>query len=122
MYRQIIHEHDVAPFESWDRTLFDISKKHRPVHGAFDHKGGGHSTLPQAAYEGDCFPRSMRCVVDKPLAAQCPSAQPHHRGIRTGFVDEHQSRRVKHALFAHPAPTRASHVRALLLRRVQSFF
>jgi hypothetical protein len=25
-------------------------------------------------------------------------------------------------LFAHPAPARAGHIRALLLRRVQSFF
>jgi hypothetical protein len=34
----------------------------------------------------------------------------------------HQSSRVKHALFAHPAPPCAGHVRPLLLRRPQAFF
>src|SRR3989442_5362415 len=55
-------------------------------------------------HEGDCFPMSMRRVVDEPLATRSTAAQPHHRSGRAGFVDEHQPRRVKHALLAHPAP------------------
>jgi hypothetical protein len=31
-------------------------------------------------------------------------------------------RRIKHALFSHPAPARLRHIRALLLRRAQAFF
>ena len=65
---------------------------------------------------------SLRRVVDEPFATWSTAAQPHHRGVRAGFVDEHQPRRVKHALFLHPAPPCAGHIRALLLRRVQSFF
>jgi len=64
----------------------------------------------------------MRRVADEPLATQSTAAQPHHRSVRAGFVDEHQPRRVKHALLAHPPPACAGYVRTLLLRRVQSFF
>ena len=61
-------------------------------------------------------------IVDQPLATRSTAAQPHHRGVGGGLVDEHQPRRVKHALVAHPAAAGAGHVRALLLHRVQSFF
>ena len=37
-------------------------------------------------------------------AGDLVTAQPHHRSVRARFVDEHQPRRVKHALLAHPAP------------------
>jgi len=61
-------------------------------------------------------------VADEPLATRSTAAQPHHRGVRTGFVDEHQPGRVKHALLAHPAPACAGCVSTLLLRRVQVSF
>src|SRR5580693_3169939 len=48
----------------------------------------GHAALPQAAHEGDCFPMSMRRVVDEPLATRSTATQPHHRSGRAGFVDE----------------------------------
>ena len=35
---------------------------------------------------------SMRRVADEPLATQSTAAQPHHRSVRAGFVDEHQPR------------------------------
>src|SRR5215470_18431838 len=69
VYRQIVHKHDLAAPEGWDKALFDISEKHRPIHGSLNHKWCGHSALSQATYEGDCFPCSMRRVVDEPLTA-----------------------------------------------------
>ena len=122
VHRQIVHEHGLAALEGRDQALLYISKKHRAVHGALDHKRCGHSALSQAAHEGNRFPSSMRRIVDQPLATRSPAAQPHHRGVGGGLVDEHQPRRVKHALVAHPAAAGAGHVRALLLHRVQSFF
>lgn len=49
------------------------------------------------------------------------AAKPHHIGRGCGLVDEHQPGRIKHALLSHPAPTRAGHVGALLLRCAQAF-
>jgi hypothetical protein len=77
------------------RHLLHIGEKHGPVHGSFEHKRCGHAALPQAALEGDCFPMAMRRVADEPLATRSTAAQAHHRGVHSGFVDEHQSRRVK---------------------------
>src|SRR5579863_7969119 len=45
--RQMVHEHDLAALEGRDKTLPDIGKKHRPVHGAFNHKRCGHSASSQ---------------------------------------------------------------------------
>src|SRR5271167_1354166 len=115
---KIVHEYDLAALEGWNKALLHISEKHRPVHGSLDHERCGHSALPQAAYEGDCFPMSMRSVVDQSFATRSTAAQPHHRGVRAGFVDEHQPGWIKHALLAHPASACARHVRALLLHRV----
>ena len=53
-------------------ALPHISEKHRPVHGALDHKWCGHSALSQGAHKGDSFPSSMRRVVGQSLAT--PSA------------------------------------------------
>src|SRR6516165_2885866 len=61
-------------------------------------------------------------TTDQALAAPATAAQPHHLGIGGGLVDEHKVRRIKHALFSHPASARPRHIRALLLRRAQAFF
>src|SRR5262249_31131216 len=54
--RQMVHEHDLAALEGWDKALLDIDEKHRSAHGALDHKRCSHSALSQTAHEGDCFP------------------------------------------------------------------
>src|SRR5215203_2991515 len=75
VYREIVHEHGVATLEGRDKALPYISEKYRPVHGSLDHKGCGHSALPQAAHEGDCLPMSMRRVIDEPFATRRAAAQ-----------------------------------------------
>ncbi len=82
--------------------------------------------------EGLAIPCCSRPPM-KVIVFQCPcgarpksrsprGARPPSRGVGAGFVDEHQSRRVKYASLAHPARPCAGHVRAFLLRRVQSHF
>src|SRR5262245_21282480 len=76
--------------------------------------GGSAATLHRG--------HGMVSQVLQPLATRSTAAQPHHCSGRAGLVDEHQPRRVKHALLAHLAPACAGYVRTLPLRRVQSFF
>ena len=45
--------------------------------------------LPQAGDKRNYFPMSLRRVVDEPCTTRSTAAQPHHRGVRAGFVDEH---------------------------------
>src|SRR5436190_18582817 len=77
-----------------------------------------------------------RSAATKVMVFQCPcGTRPIRRsprrqrplsrtinGIGGGLVDEHKVRRIKHALFSHPAPACPRHIRALLLRRAQAFF
>src|SRR6516165_11862301 len=74
VHRQIVHQYRLAALERRDQALPHISEKHRPVHGALDHKWRGHSALSQGAYEGDSFPSSVRRVVDQSLATPSASA------------------------------------------------
>jgi len=122
MHRQIVHDNDVAATERWNKALLHVSEKHRPIHSALKHERCGHPAPAQTSHESDCFPMSVRRVVDQSLAARTAASQPDHRGGGAGLVDKHQSRGIKHALLSHPMSPRAGHLGALLLRRVQSFF
>ena len=119
---KIVHHDNIAALECRNQTLFHISKKHRSIHGSLEYERCDHRAMPQAGHESECFPMSVRRVADQPLSAQAAAAKPNHAGVRPRFVDKHQPGRVKHALLAHPTPTRADHVWAFLLHRVQSFF
>src|SRR2546421_6943183 len=63
----------------------------------------------------------LRYTADQTLAAPATATQPHHLRISGGLVDEHQTGRIKHALFSHPPPSRPRHIRAFLLRCAQAF-
>ena len=102
--------------------MLHIGKKHRSVHRAVKHERRRHPALAQSRHESDGLPVSVRRVADQTLAARTAASQPHHRGAGAGFVDKHQSRGVKHALFSLPTSARASHLGAVLLLRVKSFF
>jgi hypothetical protein len=118
---KIIYDDDFAALEDWDNALPHISKKHRPVHGTVKHERRDHGAIPQAGDKRKYFPMPLRRIADQPLSARTATAQPHHAGARPGLVDKHQSGRGEHALLSHPAPARGR-LRALLLRRVQTFF
>ena len=32
--RQIVHDHGIVALEGWDKALFHIGEKHRPIHGS----------------------------------------------------------------------------------------
>src|SRR5262249_61072856 len=119
---KMIYDDDFAALEDWDNALPHISKKHRPVHGTVKHERRDHGAIPQAGDKRNYFPMPLRRIADQPLSARTATAQPHHAGARPGLVDKHQSGRIEPALLSHPAPARPGDFRALLLRRVQSFF
>lgn len=61
-------------------------------------------------------------IADQALSAWAPTVEPQHVGGDGGFVDKYEVGRVKKALFAYPAPARASHVCSFALcRRPQAF-
>ena len=64
----------------------------------------------------------LRGMADQAHAARTAASEPHHVGACCGLVDKHQSGKLKHALRAHPTPTRASQLGALLIRRPEVFF
>jgi hypothetical protein len=51
-----------------------------------------------------------------------PTVGTHHFGGDCGFVDKYKVGGVKHALLADPASARPSHVGALALGCLQTFF
>ena len=81
-----------------------------------------HAVATERGHKGEGLPRPLWHTTDQALAAPATAAQPHHLGIGGGLVDEHKVRRIKHALFSHPASPRARHIRALLFGRAQAFF
>src|SRR6266849_8343830 len=46
--RQMIHEHGIAALEWWNKALFNVSEKHRPVHCSRKHERRHHRALPQS--------------------------------------------------------------------------
>jgi len=122
MHWQIVHDDDVSALECWSKALFHVGEKHRPVHRAVKHERRRHSALAQSRHESHGLAMSVRRVADQTLASRTAASQPHHRGAGAGLIDKHQPRGIKHALLSLPTSARASHLGAILLLRVQSFF
>ena len=120
--RQIVDDDDIAALERWPQTLLDVGEEVGPGHWPINNKGRDHLLIAKPSYEGDSLPMPLRNIADQSLAARAAAPQPYHIGAGCGFIDEHQSGRVKQALIPHPAPTCPRHVRSLLFRRVQAFF
>src|SRR6266480_3607045 len=59
---------------------------------------------------------------DQSFAPRATAPKSHQAGAGGGLVDKHQSRGIKQALLANPAPPRPRHVRPFLLARAQAFF
>src|SRR5437764_2627890 len=103
-------------------TLFYIIQKLCSVHLPIKGERRSHAVATECGHKSDGLPMPLRHTADQALAAPATAAQPHHLGIGGGLVDEHKVRRIKYALFSHPAPACPRDVRALLLRRAQAFF
>ncbi len=69
----------------------------------------------QSSHEGDRLPVTLRHVVHQSLATDATAVQASHPGIGGSLIDEHQPRRIKHALVSHPASPRTRHAAALLI-------
>jgi hypothetical protein len=109
--RKVIHHHVVA----FEREDF-------PVHWPINHHWRRHLIMTQGGYERGRLPLSLRNVTDQARAARAASPETDHIGACRSLIKEYQSGRIEKPLLSYPAPPRASHIRAMLLRRPQSFF
>ena len=61
-------------------------------------------------------------IRDQAFSARAPAVQAHHIGGECRLVDKYEAGGIKPALLADPASARTSHVGALALLRLQTFF
>ena len=89
------------------------------------HPGRVQPVMAQSADEGLGAPMPEGGVVDKALAARCPTGGLGHVGFDGGFIDERQPfQMVGHEglAFHNPDMVQFSHILALLLKGLQVFF
>ena len=65
---------------------------------------------------------AVRHLVDKPLAAWCPTMGARHVGLGPGLVDEDQASGIDPPLIGMPLGAAAAYIRAVLLARDQRLF
>lgn len=122
MSRKIVHHHDIVTPERRGQTLLDIGQECRSVDWPVKDQRRHHPIVTQRSHQGDCLPMPVRNVADQSLATLPASPETDQVRAGGGLIDEHQPRRIKIALLANPAPSRAGHVGALLLCGPQAFF
>jgi hypothetical protein len=103
-------------------TLLNIGQEDFPVHWPINDHRRYHLIMTQGGYERHRLPRSLRNVTDQAHAARAGSPETDHIGGGRSLIEEYQSGRIEKRLLPYPAPPRASHIRAMLLRRPQVFF
>jgi hypothetical protein len=65
---------------------------------------------------------AVRRSTDQPLGALTAPAQPRHRGIRAGFINEDDFTRIEFGLAFPPSLSGLRHVVAQLFAGVKAFF
>jgi hypothetical protein len=120
--RKVIHHHDVVALEHRSQTLLNIGQEDFPVHWPINDHRRHHLIMTQGGYERHRLPLSLRNVTDQARAARAASPEMDHIGASRSLIEEYQSGRIEKPLLPYPAPPRASHIRAMLLRRPQAFF
>jgi hypothetical protein len=120
--RKVIHHDDVVALERRSQTLLNIGQEDFPVHWPINDHRRHHLIMTQGGYERHRLPLSLRNVTDQAHAARAASPETDHIGAGRSLIEEYQSGRIEKLLLPYPAPPRASHIRAMLLRRPQAFF
>ena len=118
----IVHEHNVSPLESWNKKLFDVGSKYFAGHRTFEHKGCGNTVVAQRGYESNCLPVSMQNLLHEPLIPRCPAVETHDRRGNGGFIEKNEPSRIEFWLLTLQRSSFGGDVRAILLRRPQTFF
>ena len=122
MNRDIVHEHNVAAFQSWSQKLFDISPERFAVHCPFEHERRLDTVVAQRRDERRGFPVTVQHLLDQPLAARRAAVETGDSAGYAGFIDEDEPFWIKPRLPPAQGDTPGGDVRPILLGGVQAFF
>ena len=69
---QIVHDHDVAPYQRGNQNLLDIGEEQLAIDRSVEHTGGDQAILAQAGNEGRGVPVPVRYSINRrwPTSAQ----------------------------------------------------
>jgi len=118
----IVSHHNVSTLERWRQTLLNVSQECFAVHRPLNEHRSHDASLTQASDERYRLPVPHGRVRDQAFSARAPADQAHHIGGDCRLVDKYKAGGIKPALLTDPASARASHVGALSLFRLQTFF
>jgi hypothetical protein len=91
MRGQIIHDDDIAGFQSRHQDLFNVGEEQLAVDCTVEYAGGDQTIRGQGSNESRSLPVTLRRGVDQPGAALGAPARADHVGLGPGLVDENQS-------------------------------
>jgi len=118
----IISHHNVSTLERRRQTLLNISQECFAVHRPLNEHRSHDASLTQASDERYRLPVPHGRVRDQAFSARAPAVQSHHIGGDCRLIDEYEAGGIQPTLLTDPASARASHVGALALFRLQTFF
>ena len=118
----IISHHNVSTLERRRQTLLNVSQECFAVHRPLNEHRSHDASFTQASDERYRLPVPHGRVRDQAFSARAPAVQAHHIGSDCRFVDKYEAGGIKPTLLTDPASARASHVGALALFRLQTFF
>jgi len=116
----IVSHHNVSTLERWRQTLLNVSQECFAV--PLNEHRSHDASLTQASDERYRLPVPHGRVRDQAFSTRAPAVQAHHIGGDCRLVDKYKAGGIKPALLTDPASARASHVGALSLFRLQTFF
>ena len=118
----IVSHHNVSTLERWRQTLLNVSQECFAVHRPLNEHRSHDASLTQASDERYRLPVPHGRVRDQAFSTRAPAVQAHHVGGDCRLIDEYEAGGIKPTLLTDPASARASHVGALSLFRLQTFF
>src|ERR1700757_1803627 len=118
----IVSHHNVSTLERRRQTLLNVSQECVAVHRPLNEHRSHDASLTQASDERYRLPVPHGRVCDQAFSARVPAVQAHHIGGDCRLIDEYEAGGIKPTLLTDPASARASHVGALALFRLQTFF
>src|SRR5262245_12433814 len=116
---EIIHHDDIARSERRCEELLDIGVKPLTGHWSIKDERGDETSGAKPRHKRRGMPVPVRRGIDLAFPAWMPAVVPHHVGADPGLIDKHEGRRIHITLPDPPEPATLSHVRPLLLGRVQ---
>ncbi len=119
---EIVHDDNVARFESLNELLFNIGQKARAVDRTIKDARGGHLVATECRQERHGAPVAMWGITAQASAFRSPAADRRHIGLDPRLINKDQAFGIKPGLPRLPAPTAVGNIRSGLLKSEQSFF